>query len=445
MLDDHLSSKRDSSKACELWEIEQFYADMAKEGLKFSPNAKKFFCSLLVGKSPKEISKNCGYTGKDPSGYVRQVIYKEIRPAIILLRDNKHKEKVYSNFGDIPEFLSPKYRKNIKSSTPVKTNENYQSSQEIEKQIQIQLLDLDTLSFGSINTTWLVKDGTGEKEYYRDNIICNYQNKELELPEEIKQKKDEIAQEQKKKQLKGEVSFWNGSRYSFDKFVITRTTREENPILNFWFRPSDYYTYLATNQCLDKNIVFREKYLQTDWQQPISLFANAFSVYLSVITEDGYLIITQRSLNVGSRPGELNISVNEALSRDKDHIGGKPDLYNLGTRGVAEELGIDISYSSLKYLSFGVDIKLGHWAMIGTVNISKGRESVKLRRSSGVEDKWENTGIRFVEFKLEKVIDFVFSFSNSTPWSPGAIACIYHTLVNKFGRDECDRELLKRM
>lgn len=446
MAEDSSPTEYEYSEVYEDWDIDRFCADMAKEGLRpFSPNAMKFFRGVLRGHRPIKIAKDCGYFRKDGSpnsDTVRKTISKEIRPAVELLRDDKYKNDKYHNFADISKFLRPKYlvNRNNDTKTSIEIIDS-QTTHETKNDIDIQFTDCDTLLFGSMKTTWLVKDGTGEREYYRDNIVSHYQNIELELPPEIQQIKEQIAREEKAKKLRGEASFWNGIRYSLDKFVITRTTHEENPILDFWFRPSDYYTYLATNQRLDRDTALREKYFQTDWQQPIGLFANTFSVYLSVITDDGYLIITQRGLNVGSRPGELNISANEGLSREKDHVEGKPDLYKLGSRAIYEELGIKKSYPYLKYLSFGVDIMLGHWAIIGTVKLPENREFVERRRRSGVEDKWENTGIYFIEFELETVIDYVL---NSSPWSPGAIACIYHTLVHEFGRDKCDRELMKR-
>lgn len=447
MPDKHSNNEHEYNKAYEDWDLQRFYSDMAESDVldtkTLSPNAKRFLQGILCHKTPAQIAKDCRYGGKDPSGTVRKIISNEIRPAVEALCKDNQKQEEYKDYKSILSLLAPKYRIDRSINTrATNKKEDYKILQEAKEHIEIQLSDLDTLSFGTLKTTWLVKDGTGEREYYRDNIACHYQNEELELPEEIEKSRMEIAQQQEEKKLKGEALFWNGSRYSFDRFVITRTTHEENPCLDFWFKPSDYYTFLATNQRLDRDKALRDKYFKTDWQQPVSPFANAFAVYLSVITEDKYLIITQRGLDVGSRPGELNISVNEGLSRDKDHVGGKPDLYNLGTRAIHEELGISVSYCDLKYLSFGVDVKLGHWAIIGMTNIAETRDFVERRRSSGVEDKWENTGIYFVKFELKTVIDYVLS---SKPWAPGAIACIYHTLVNEFGRDECDLALMKRV
>ena len=80
-------------------------------------------------------------------------------------------------------------------------------------------------------------------------------------------------------------------------------------MLDLWFKPSDYYTFLATNQSLKDESV-REKYLkEADWHSPVRYFSNSFGVSLVVITSDHHTLFTQRGKDLGSRPGEYNISV----------------------------------------------------------------------------------------------------------------------------------------
>src|SRR5207253_10650919 len=44
--------------------------------------------------------------------------------------------------------------------------------------------------------------------------------------------------------------FGNGEIYALDRFVIGRDPTNEDMTLDLWFRPSEYYTVLATNMSL---------------------------------------------------------------------------------------------------------------------------------------------------------------------------------------------------
>lgn len=315
---------------------------------------------------------------------------------------------------------------------------DWQTIREQPSVVPSQIFSEPTFNFGKLETTWLVKDGTGEQAYERENIICHYQREPLTLPASLSRAKQKIEKEQEERRIQGiRPVFSNGHRYYLHQFVISRTERQEKPQLHFWFGPSDYFTYLATNQRLGDESL-RRQYIPTEWDRPIPFFSNAFAIYLCVITEDNYLILTQRSRDVGSRPGEFNISANEGLSRDLDQLGNAPDVYSCAIRGLKEELEINRRISEIELLSFGVDTHLAHWALLGMTKTNQTKNDIIKARSRGVHDKWENTGIDFVPFHLDAVIKYVYLVQ---PWAPAALACIYHCLVRSFGRSECDTAL----
>lgn len=295
--------------------------------------------------------------------------------------------------------------------------------------------DLATFSFGNIKTTWLVVDGTGESKYEPENIVCHYEPEELVLPIELEMTKQRIAQKKNDEEKKGVRRFWNGPRYRFKKFQISRTAEQEKPQLDLWFSPSDYLNFLATNMSLDDRKL-RDKYLQTDWQQPVEYFSKSFAVYLALITSDEYLIITRRGENVMSRPSEFNISFSEGLSRSLDHINGVPDIYNCAIRGAKEELGINLNTHDINLLSFGVDTQYSQWALLGTARINKTKSEINKIRSMGISDKWENTAIDFIKFDIDTIVTTVMT---SSPWAPGALVCMYHAMVYEFGNEVRDK------
>jgi hypothetical protein len=293
-------------------------------------------------------------------------------------------------------------------------------------------------------------DGDGELEYTPETINSRFDSSVENLPQDLLARRTQIEQQEKEKRDKGLSYHWNGSRYSLEEFVCGRTPLEENLTLQLHFRPSDYFTFLATNMSLDekvsdegKIVSLREKYLsQASWHKPIEFFSNSFGVNLAVITSDQYLIVTQRSNVVGSRPGEFNISVSEGLSRplDRSDQSGAPDVYRCAIRGVAEELGVEIRNSDIRFLSLGVDEQYSQWALLGMVKSERSMEDVLTWRRTGVKDKWESIQLYAIPFTVEDVVCFVLSHR---PWAPPALACVFHTLVHEFNRSKVEAAIRK--
>jgi len=289
-------------------------------------------------------------------------------------------------------------------------------------------------SFGKLKTTWKTLDGDGRSIYLPQHIRSHYIPFAEKFPEELQVRKNQIQQEQEQKKEQGLPSFWNGEIYALDRFVIGREPMNEDMTLDLWFRPSDYYTFLATNMSL-KEPELREKYLSdVDWYDTIPHFSHSFGVSLAIITSDGYTLFTQRGKNVGSRPRIYETSVVEGLSRpiDRGTNGEEPDVYRCACRGLAEELGlhepVDFSVSDITFLSFGVDTRYGLRGLTGMVKIKKSMEKLLLRWDNGVRDKFENQKLFPVPFTPKDVISFAYSHQ---PFAPGPT--LYNALVHEFG------------
>ena len=301
-------------------------------------------------------------------------------------------------------------------------------------------------SFGELETTWIVVDGNGTEEYKPESIRTHFEPDPDELPDELMQRRRQIQQQQEENRLQGRPFQWDGERYSLDRFIISRSPAAENIELDLWFKPSDYYTFLATNQSL-KDESLREKYLKdVDWQSPVRFFSNSFGISLVVITLDNYTLFTQRGKNLGSRPGEYNISVSEGLSKSLDHStnGEAPDIYHCASRGLTEELGLyepnDFKSSDIVLLSLGVDTRYSLWGLRGMVKVNRTIEEIVRKWKSGVKDKPENARIHPVKFDLNTIIPFVFSHQQ---WTPSGLVCLYHALVHEFGPQAVEKAIEK--
>lgn len=290
-------------------------------------------------------------------------------------------------------------------------------------------------SFGKLKTTWKTLDGDGRGIYLPQHIRSHYIPFAEELPVELQARRDHIQQEQEQKREQGLPFFWNGAIYALDRFVIGREPTNEDMTLDLWFRPSDYYTFLATNMSL-KEPELREKYLSdVYWYEAIPHFSHSFGVSLTVVTSDGYTLFTQRGKNVGSRPGTYETSAVEGLSRpiDRSTNGEAPDVYRCACRGLAEELGLheslDFSVADITFLSFGVDTRYALRGLTGMIKIKKSIEKLMLLWDNGVRDKFENQELFPVPFTPKDVVSFAYSH---LPFAPGPT--LYYALVHEFGR-----------
>lgn len=297
-------------------------------------------------------------------------------------------------------------------------------------------------SFGSLKTTWMIIDGDGEGEYTPKTIATHYEGHPLELPEDLEKRKKEIAKDENAKKKAGKPFLWNGDRYFLEKFVINRTEQTENLALHLWFRPTDYYTFLATNISLDDESLRKEYLSNVDWELTApKYFSNDFAVYLLVITSDEYVVLTKRSNTVGVYPNVYSSSLTEGISRtlDRGTTTLAPDIYRCAIRGVGEELGVtDMPISDVTLLSFGVNTRYVQWSILGFAKVNKTVEEILDFRSRGVRDKWENSEFNVVKFDLHEIVKYVFSHQ---PWAPGALANIYQVLVHEFGREKTDKAI----
>lgn len=296
-------------------------------------------------------------------------------------------------------------------------------------------------TFGRLKTAEIILDGDGVGMYLPQHIHSYYNPVALDLPEELRERKEQIAREQEARKTQGDSYQWNGERYNLAKFNISRDSQSEDMLLDLWFRPSDYYTFLATSASAQDQQI-REKYLaDIEWDEAVPLFAHSFSTLLAVVTADGHTILVQRGKSLGCRPNVFDVSLAEGLSRpvDRGATNQSPDVYRCAIRGLAEELGLhaaaDFSPADITFLSFAVDPELCMWGLFGVVKLQRRAKEVLGNLRGGVKDRFENRRVFSVPFTPEEVCEFVFSHES---FSPGGLVCLYHALIHEFGRERVD-------
>lgn len=294
---------------------------------------------------------------------------------------------------------------------------------------------------GKLRGTWFPLDGDGTVEYCLENITTHYISSAEELPEELQRRKEQIAQEQQERKAQGLPFAWNGDIYNLTRFVIGREPVHEEMTLDLWFRPSDYYTFLATNKSLDDPAI-RMKYLnEPNWYEPIPFFSNSFGVALVVVTKDDYCLLTLRSPYQAIQANIYSAAaVVESLSRpvDKRTDSFAPDLYRCACRGLSEELGliehVDFSPKDILFLNFGVNTVNALWALRGMVRVQRTCQEILDKWSKGVKDKLENQKLYPLPFTPEDYIRFITEHKMVGE-------SLYYALVHEFGREQVEKAL----
>ena len=302
--------------------------------------------------------------------------------------------------------------------------------------------DPEYFKLGTFETQFLIIDGNGEYEYEPENIVCRVENKPMNLPPEVIRLYDEIEQEQKNKEERGDPFEWNGPFWALEKHNVTRTTPNERMKLILTLRKSDYFTFRATVLSLDKNLAdqprgltLRQKYLQGRdprdlGNNPIVFLANGIGVALLAITKDKKALIARRAETVGPRPGQLDVSVAEGLNPERD---GK-DFFRAAYSGINEELGVKPSDTSVALLGFGVDMKYYQWIMIGVARVNKTAQEVLEGRSRGTMGKWENREFYPIDIDLKTILTYL---KDREMWDTAWVT-LYWALVYEWGKGKVD-------
>lgn len=389
------------------------------------PNRLKMLLAI-EGLNQREVARESGI----PEGTLRHYVAGD---QVIPRRD---RAKLAQVIGCDIQDLAPQY--DIQGDMPKKLASRYTMTDErIKGLFSFEEWD-GCFSFGRLKTTSMVLDGDGTEAYLSANIHTYYDPQPATFFDEVMQAKKQIQQEQDEKRQNGEPSQWNGEKYHLSKIVISREPIRESITLGLWFKPRDHYTGLATRRCLD-NPDFREKYVPDDWSTPVVGMSCSLGVDITVISSDGYALLTQRGQNQSVHQNMFHCSVSEAVnpSFDRSTTDQAPDMYHCARRGLAEELGlqepVDFSVSDIQFLSFSVDTHYALYGLRGMVKIKKSAEEILRNWHAGVKDKMENKKIFAVPFTPEEVCSFVFSHE---PFSPGGLVCLYHALVHEFGREQ---------
>jgi hypothetical protein len=304
----------------------------------------------------------------------------------------------------------------------------------------------DEFCIGKWRTSWVIVEGSSSDPYAPNNVICQLDPRPIVLPPDREQRKDQIEREQSELEMAGEPrEYHNGPTIALAGMGRGQIGYTEEPFLVLRLRPSVFYNYLATTMCLDelvqaeqgKQISVRDHYLHNlHYESPIPEFVGAFAISLSVITSDGFIVLTKRGrAGVAPYGGYIYPAINECINPVSDRsASGTLSLFTTAQRGASHELNIEISEDELEFLTLGVDTRLYSYLLTGIVRTRKfTRDDIIARRTLGSKERWETEWIHFLPHDLERVARFMRDTSRTEKWSPLGIVCLIQTLILEFG------------
>jgi hypothetical protein len=293
--------------------------------------------------------------------------------------------------------------------------------------------------------------GTGRKgeEFSFDNVTCEYEERSIDLPDEIKDAAEEILRKKRKEaKEKGQI-FDNHPGYKLLEIKMKREIKEgeRKQKIHLIFGPTDFYTSVCTNQSIDEPILksesgfttIRRKYIrEVDLSEPSylrnSFLSNMFGVALAAITEDDKIILQRRSGQVYMGPERITLATAENMIRGLDEDeNGKPNPFITAKRCIKEELGEEIEMKDVLFLVFGVRLDNLLPQALGMVRLKSRSSDISPIKA---KDGWEGRNF-FEDFTISNLKKY---FEEPYLISDTAKLTILLALIHEFGFENVERK-----
>lgn len=309
-------------------------------------------------------------------------------------------------------------------------------------------------TLGRWHVPWVAIEGSSSDPYVPKNVICQLDPRPLSLPQELQERKAAIENEQTAiEQTTGCRTLHNGPTLALDEIGRGQLGDLEEPVLILRLRPSDYYTFLATAMSLDEKTVagngttIRDKYLHhVAYDKPVPEFASAFAVQMTLITSDGYIMVSTRETEgIVGYPGHLAPAINECVNPVADRgASGTISLPMTVKRGAAHELNIEVTDDEMVFFTVGVDPRYYMYTLSGLVRSKQfTRDQIVARRSLGSKERWEASQLHFLPHDVNEVARFMSRPPEGARWSPYGHVCLAQTLISEFGLVAASKALSK--
>jgi hypothetical protein len=275
-----------------------------------------------------------------------------------------------------------------------------------------------------------------------DDVESRFSAAEPAYPPDIESAFQTLTENLRQRAAAGDEVPYESDGFKLVSFAAGSSVQGQgSAILMLSFAPTTYYRMLATNARLDapldvegQSVTIRERYASSvDLRvRPVAELATLWSVGVSIVTFDGWLLVSQRGATA-TDPHMCGPAVAEGAARDLDaDPTGAPDHFNAARRGLLEELGLALRPDELTWLTLSANPNTCSYALVGRVSSPLTLREVEDRRSAAhPRDGWETTQLHAVEFDPQAVARFCLS--QDRRFSAFGLAAIMQTLLDEFG------------
>jgi hypothetical protein len=246
-----------------------------------------------------------------------------------------------------------------------------------------------------------------------------------------------------------ETSEKNNPKYRLYKY--TPPSSGTGNYLELTFSLTDYHTFLAINTRLDdellpNNMTIRRRYWHDTFELPKSPVPNMFYVHLLLISGDDKAIVLRRSPWVEEYKGMWSATLEEQMRPKQAGVDYDKDVFDTATRGVREEIGIEVERKDVTFLSLTFEYPNFNVGLAGVVRTQATAQEIwqAWHLKSLDPEASRFTAIPFepeVIMPLLKEQDFNLAavedkHRNVAPWHPTSRLRLLFALYHIYGADE---------
>ncbi|RZK43676.1 MAG: hypothetical protein EOO90_01925 [Pedobacter sp.] len=296
---------------------------------------------------------------------------------------------------------------------------------------------------GAWTVPWTVVAGSNASYFKPENVELYIEEGHLEITDpELARRISEVTTQQDKLKLLGKSSFHDGPTLGLLDIGETQKGDEEEPVLRIHLKRSNYFMFLAIVNRLDEKFTdtngslttIRQKYISGNYKEPVPQLAPVFAIQMSLITNDGYFLVTKRaSKGVAGYANHLAPAVNECLHPIKDKLLGEISILATVIRSAKEELNIEISESEIKFFTMGVDQAEYMYTLTGVIECKEfDKQMLSARLKQGAKEGFESDGYFFLGPDLGTCAKEMSQLSEQFKWAPYGVVCLTQAMVYKF-------------
>lgn len=299
--------------------------------------------------------------------------------------------------------------------------------------------DMD-FTIGGWKVPWVVVDGSNTSCYAPENIEVYLEPGTMRVEDiEIRTRIDLIEKEQEQLKIEGNSQLHDGPTLALVRVAHAQVGPLEDPVMKIHLKQSNYFMFLATVNRLDEvyfnengvEDTLRKKYFtNSSFKQPIPHLASVFAVQMSLITSDGYYLVSKRATSgVVGYQGHLAPALNECIHPIKDYANGMISVLDTVKRAAADELNIDVKEEEIVFFTLGVDRVEYMYTLTGLITSKYTKNDIQSRVSQGTREGFEFERHFYVGPSVGSAAKSMSDLSMDHKWAPYGVVCLIQAMI----------------